>query len=43
MTDAKNVEALLKLVEISWHAHSERRAIEWKINFDENKRSLSVN
>jgi hypothetical protein len=33
MPDKDKVEALLKLADISWRDYSERRSIEWKINF----------
>jgi hypothetical protein len=33
MPDMDKVESLLKLADFSWRAYSERRSIEWKINF----------
>ena len=33
MPDKDKAEALLKLADISWRNYSERRSIEWKINF----------
>lgn len=33
MDDKDRVETLIKLAEASWRAYSERRSIEWKVNF----------
>jgi hypothetical protein len=33
MPDMNRVESLLKLADFSWRDYSERRSIEWKINF----------
>jgi hypothetical protein len=33
MDEKDRVEALIKPAEVSWRAYSERRSIEWKVNF----------